>query len=126
MVRIVTFLTLKFGSKPIGVWFAWIALAWGLGIALRESSSLFGMCSNGCLPGSHGLFISWFLLTWAIVSLFRRRLISITFSGMALVSVIQGQIAECCPFSVVLAVLGFVGLLANRRWFDENLPRIGR
>lgn len=125
MERLLRPLVFKFGSKPVGIWLAWAALAWAAGLMLKATSFLWGMCAANCLqPLPLDLIVSWVLLIGATIALLRRRCIAVTLSGMALVSVLQGQSMSCCPFGIVLAAFGFIGLLANRRWFDERLPRI--
>jgi hypothetical protein len=116
MRRIAFLFTLKLGSKPVGIWLAFAALAWALGIELRATAAVGGRIE---------IFIGLPLLVGAFIALLSRRLIAVTLSGMALTAVVVCQAVFFCPFGIALAALGFIGLLANRRWFDEKLPRTG-
>lgn len=127
MVRLLWPFVFKLGSKPAGIWLAWAALGWAAGLELRGAWDIWGICDAGCLrPFPYEMLISWPLLLGAGVALLLRRHVAVSLAGMALVSVVQVRAADCCPFGIALAALGFVGLLANRRWFDERLPRIAR
>lgn len=118
-MKILTFFTYKIGRLPAGIWFAWAALAFSAGVYLN-------MALPNMVFRTADIFAFWPVTIAAAVALFKRRLIARTFSGMSYILLLYHCIAHREPLiGIILAPLGFLGLIVNRRWFDEHLPRIG-
>ncbi|HPM41211.1 MAG TPA: hypothetical protein PLY45_02090, partial [bacterium] len=83
MERIVAILTVKLGSRPLGIWVAWLGLLYA---AMTFANKFFAMAN----PMEAGLFAmvegaaTWLVIIAAIAALARRRLIARMFGGMAM------------------------------------------
>lgn len=101
----------KLGSKPFGIWIAWVALLYNLILETWriDVDSLLG------LP----------ILFLAMMLLVMRRLAACVFVSMSLLLMLRDAITHAMPFGILLAVFGFIGIFANRKWFDEYLPHAG-
>jgi len=118
-------LTNKVGDRPFGIWLAWVALFYAAILQIKFAMYFFGFIDGpSCMPKISDLAIDWLVLIAAVVSLFLRKLISRVFAGMALVQLLRLAAGYFWPFGVLVAIVGFLGLFANRRWFDERLPNI--
>jgi hypothetical protein len=113
-------LTRKFGTKPLGIWIAWLGLAAAAGKLLPRT-----LCGGCCwkAPTPEGVAL-WVIMIAAAAALFARRLIARTFVGMALAFFLQASLATGDAWGIVLPPIAFLGLIANRRWFEERLPNI--
>ena len=114
-------LTRTFGSKPLGIWIAW------LGLASAAGKLLPGTLCAGCgwkAPTLEGVLL-WAIIIAAAAALLRRRLIARTFVGIALAFLLRDALTTGDAWGIVLPPISFLSLLANRRWFDERLPNIG-
>lgn len=103
-------------GRPIGIWLGWLALAY-IAFAGFSAQEAVGMRS---------IIMLWAILLTASVMLMRRRLIALTFAGMAFALFFREAVMRFDVAGLWLMPIGFVGMLANRRWFDERMPRIGR
>ena len=76
-------------------------------------------------PQTADIVVVWPVLIVSIISLLRRRLICRTFTGMLIALTLEKTINLVLPIGIILNIFALVGLLANRRWFDEVLPNAG-
>lgn len=111
--------TFKLAGKPFGIWLAWVALAYSSGVYLGASwPNLTVRPADVC--------VFWPITIASAFALLRRRLIALTLAGMTFALLLYHCVAHGEPvLGMLLAPLGFLGLLINRRWFDERLLRIG-
>lgn len=118
-------LGIKTGGRPLGIWVAWLALAYTAAVTLRGLAALIGITTDAASrPVLADIVVAWPILILAIIALLRRRFIARTFVGMTLAVAMYRAVAEADWLGIVLALLGFIALLPNRRWFDESLPKI--
>ncbi len=121
MERVVAILTAKLGSRPLGIWVAWLGLLYA---AMTFANKFFVMVS----PGRTGRFAilegsaTWLIIIAAIVSLARRRLIARMFGGMAMTLLFFHCLFWGELRGMILAPVVVLCIIANRRWFDEKLP----
>lgn len=101
----------KLGSKPLGIWIAWVALLYNLILNVWR----FDVDSFLGLP----------ILFLAMILLMMRRIAACVFAGMSLILMLRSAVTHTMPFGILLAIFGFLGILANRKWFDEHLPPAG-
>lgn len=107
----------KAGRLPLGIWLAWVALAFSAGVYLEVVIILKGFRYAD-------LFVFWPVTIIAAIALFGRRLIAREFSGMSYALLLYHCVAHGKPIiGIPIAIFGFLGLIANRRWFDEYLLR---
>lgn len=124
MERVFGLFTLKLGSKPLGIWLSWLGLAYA---AMAFANRFFSQAGGG-VPGGRPVaeeFVAGAVVAAAIGALFRRRLIARMFCGMAMLMLLLHCISVRDPFGIVLSPLAVLGIVANRRWFDEKLPLAG-
>lgn len=116
---------LKFLGRPLNVWLAWAALVYSAVLAIRRAIGLVTEGGEGIVPALPDVLVAWPILIAAMVALARRRLFARLLGGMAMALLFYHSIAGTDPAGMVLAPLGFWGLVASRRWFDEKLHRMG-
>lgn len=114
---------LKVGSKPLGIWFAWLMLAYA---AIEQRDRLFMLAED---PAGRFRLVSYALINWpvliiAIVALIMRRQITQVFGGIVCANLMIHTIYHLNWFGTAIGVFGFAGLLINRRWFTEKLPNV--
>ena len=115
----------KFLGRPLGVWLAWAALVYFAVLAVKGALDLVAK-SEGAVPTLSDVLVAWPILIAAMVALARRRLLARLLGGMAMALLLYHSLARVDPAGIILAVLGFWGLVASRRWYDEKLLRLGR
>ena len=124
MERITGVFTIKLGSKPLGIWVAWLGLAYSAMTFANKFFVLTDLSKVGRVAFAEGV-ATWAIIIAAIVSLARRRLMARMFSGMAMTllffhCLFWGELA-----GMLLAPVVVLAVASNRRWFDEKLPRAG-
>lgn len=107
----------KLIDRPVGIWIGWIALLY---CALHIAKNFILL---GHIPPSFYI-VKCPLLMIAVLALALRRLIARAFCGMAFALLLADAVDYSLPFAAILAVVGFLGISVNRRWFDEKLPKI--
>lgn len=116
-MAILNIMTRKVGRLPFGIWLAWAALAFSAGVYLEVVVEMRWFRYAD-------IFAFWPATIAAAIALFRRRLIAREFAGMSYVLLLYHCIAHMEPLiGIPIALLGFLGLIANRRWFDECLRK---
>ena len=113
---------LKFLGRPLGVWLAWAALVYFAVLAVKGTLDLVTKSEGGLVPTLSDVLVTWPILIAAMVALARRRLLARLLGGMAMALLLYHSLARVDPAGIALAVLGFWGLVASRRWYDEKLP----
>ena len=116
---------LKLLGRPLNIWLAWAAFIYSLVLAVRKAVNLVAEGREGIVFALPDVLVAWPILIAAIVALARRRLFGRLLGGMAMAFLLYHSIARMDPAGMVLAPLGFWGLVASRRWFDERLHRVG-
>ena len=116
---------LKFLGRPLNVWLAWAALVYSFVLAVIRAINLVAEGREGIVCALPDVLVAWPILIAAMIALARRRLFGRLLGGMALAFLLYHSIARMDPAGMVLAPLGFWGLVASRRWFDERLHRMG-
>lgn len=116
-------LTRRIARLPAGIWLVWACLAY----AGQSFAGKLGVFAR--LHETHRIQILEALFTWAIiivavVALARRRLIARMFIGMAMTLLLFHAIFHWDVFGIIVALIPFPCLFANRRWFYERLPNV--
>ena len=124
MERIVGILTIKIGSKPLGIWIAWLGLAYAAATFAKAHYALADLALLGRTALAE-IIATWAIIIAAIAALARRRLLTRMLSGMAMTLLFFHSLALGDGPGIVLPLLVIPSLIANRRWFDEKMPGIG-
>lgn len=116
-------LVFKAGRRPAGIWLAWLALAYAA-LALRHR--LFMLVSDpiGKAQALADAIVIWPVIVAAIIAMAMRRRISQLFGGIVFSNLLIHTIYNADWFGAAVAILGFIGLLVNRRWFFDKLPNV--
>ena len=122
---IVRFLTQKLGRRPLGIWVAWLGLAYAAMAFSGKLTALWGAARLDSIAAEECL-ANWAIILAAIVALARRRLIARMFCGMAMTILFFHSLFHSDNPGMALSIAVLPCLLANRRWFDERMPTIGR
>jgi hypothetical protein len=117
--------TRRVGKRPVGIWIAWLALAYQGGIALRQLVAL--LTGGGCCdqPPLARMIVVWPVMVGFAIALGRRRLFARMLGGISFSFLLYDSIGSLDIAGMILAPLGFFGLVACRRWYDERLHRMG-
>lgn len=124
MERVVGILTIKVGSKPLGIWILWLGLAYAAATFAKAHCALTDLASLGQAALAE-VAATWTIIVAAVVALARRRLLARMLSGMAMTLLFFHSLAAGDWPGIVLPLLVIPSLIANRRWFDEKMPGIG-
>jgi len=113
----------KVGRLPLGIWFAWLAFAYA---AAAQRHIFLDLVEDpiGYASVHSGAMVGWAAIAAAIIALLMRRRISQLFGGIACANLLAHSISSADWFGALVVILGFAGLLANRRWFYEKLPNV--
>ncbi len=116
-------LSRRVGRLPLGIWFAWLAFAYA---AAAGRHTLFALIEDpiGNVSVYSVAMVNWAAIVAAVIALIMRRRISQLFGGIACANLLAYSISIVDWFGVAVVVLGFTGLLVNRRWFYEKLPNV--
>jgi len=115
-------LVLKMLHKPLGIWLAWAVLiyaAWALTPKLR----MFFENPQANMRTFSDMLVVWPIMVLAIITLIRRMLIARIFVSIVVAFMLVHAIYNLQILGIFLVLLGFLGILINRRWFYETLPR---
>lgn len=117
-------LTFQLGRKPLGIWVAWLGLVYA---AAAFSGKLFALAqiTNLSLRLIEEYVVTWVVIVAAIVALARRRLIARMFGGMAMTLLFFHCLFHADNFGMIAALITIPCLIANRRWYDEKMPKGG-
>ncbi|MFH1829426.1 MAG: hypothetical protein ABH871_01445 [Pseudomonadota bacterium] len=114
---------LKVVHRPVGIWLAWAALIYSV---WTLAPRLWTYLEH---PLAYARTLSDVVVTWpiiiaAVISLAMRKLIARTFGSIVIMYMLIHAIFHVEILGMCLGLLGFAGLLINRRWFDEKLPNV--
>ena len=124
MERIVGILTVKIGSRPLGIWIVWLGLAYAAAAFAKAHYAVADLAAVGPAKVAE-IVATWAILLAAIAALARRRLLARMLAGMGMVLLFLHSLSLADRPGIVLPLLVIPSLIANRRWFDEKLPQLG-
>ncbi len=113
----------KVVHRPLGIWLAWAAIIYAVW-ALTPRLKMFFEDPQSNMRTFSDVLVIWPIIILAIITLIRRRLIATTFVGIVIAFMLVYAIYHFAILGICLGVLGFIGLLINRRWFYETLPNV--
>ncbi len=115
--------TWKAGRLPLGIWLVWLVLIYA---AIAQRHRLFALAEDpiGGLRIYSDLIIGSIALVAAIVALIMRRRITQVFGAIVCANLLVYTIYNGDWLGTCIAILGFVGLMVNCRWFVARLPNV--
>lgn len=115
--------TLKVGRRPLGIWLAWLMLAFA---ALLQRQRLFDIAYDPLhdLRTYFDVILNWTVWVIAVVALFMRREVVQIFGAIVCANLLVFSVSQTDWLGAAIAILGFIGLMVNRRWYDARLPNV--
>jgi hypothetical protein len=110
----------KVFGRPVGIWVAWLGLIYATRVF---SAKLVALRNVAVLPRTALIeyIATWFIMIAAVVALARRRLIARMFGAMAMTLLFFHADFNSDGLGMAIAILATLGLVLNRRWYNERL-----
>jgi|GEM_PF-2453537 len=115
-------LTIKVMHRPAGIWIFTLALAYSV-----RAMPMLGLILRGQpldRRAAMEIVALWVPFVVAAVAIAFRRLIAQVFGGIMMSHLVAICIYRSDFAGLALALVGFAGLLTNRRWFVDRPPNL--
>ena len=111
--------------RPLGIWIAWAGLIY-FAVAMSERLWIFLSRPWHLWRPYSDVLVAWPVYAAAVSALCARRLAAVALCWIAFAFMLVHTIYHLDWPGSAFALLGALGLAANRRWFNERLPNIER